>query len=69
MSDDRTIPVPEELLKRLRDYASTVGDMEMDDQQLFNGAYADARAIGALLVQPVTEEPTEQKSELADDCT
>lgn len=62
MSDDRTIPVPAELLDRLRDHASTVGDMEMDDQQLFNGAYADAREVAALLVQPVTEEPAEQDS-------
>jgi len=60
MSDDRTIPVPEELLKRLHDYAGLAGVVAgmgsgWNDFRL--GAFADRSAAAALLVQPVTEEP------------
>jgi len=55
MSDDRTIPVPEELLKRLREYAlactfspSLGGSLQ---------ASQDGDAVAALLAEPVTPEP------------
>lgn len=69
MSDDRTIPVSEELLKRLQGYAEFFSGNELYDNEYARQGTYDGCTIAALLVQPVTEEPTEQKSELADDCT